>query len=157
MGDVLASRTPSRAVTDVGIEDTIGQFRIASTHMILHQKVCTYEDVYLRFSAKEEIVFSEEKIKLENENIKYENENTELESRIDILEKETRKKKIIVQGIREIENDSEMDIKDEMRKILNGIDVDINMGNEMKEARRIRKNCRINYTKTNFDRIWTLE
>ncbi|KAF5287675.1 hypothetical protein FQA39_LY15775 [Lamprigera yunnana] len=79
-----------------------------------------------------------QEIKLENDNLKKENEtlkmqNTEFAKRMEIMEKEIWKHKIIVQGIKEMENESDVIIKENIRKILR----EINMKNGTREVRRI--------------------
>ncbi|KAF5301792.1 hypothetical protein FQA39_LY10577 [Lamprigera yunnana] len=83
-----------------------------------------------------------QEIQLENANLKKENEtlkmqNTEFTKRMEIVEKEIQKNKIVVQGIKEMENKSDEIIKENIRKILREINIEINMENETGEVKRI--------------------
>lgn len=98
-----------------------------------------------RIENKMDVIYGEiQEIKSENAKLKEENEtlkkkNTEIENQMEIMEKEIRKNKIIVQGIKEMENESDLSIKENIRKMLTEIGMEINMENETREVRRIGK------------------
>lgn len=79
----------------------------------------------------------QENIRLKEENKELCTKITEQENRIEILERESRKKKIIVKGIQETEEESELILKEKIRKMLQKIEIPINMETETWEVRRI--------------------
>jgi len=111
----------------------------------INSKLDTIEDRNDRMEKKLD-KYQEEMNKLKDVNAKLLNENellkqglTEQEKRIEKLEREIRKNKIVIHGVEEQKEESDMQIKEKIRVILTEMDVSINTEEELTQIRRLGK------------------
>lgn len=78
-----------------------------------------------------------ENAELREENIKLKEQVMEQDDRLDLLEKETRKKKIVIQGIQDSQEECDLELKEKIRTVLRKIEVQINIENETQEVIRL--------------------